>query len=309
MAFLGLAVSLAVLIWSGGVLAAVLTRLSRSLHVSSFVVSFVLMAAATTLPEFSVGVISSLEGTGTLAFGAVLGSNIANIALVLGLLLLLNGRLQVKGVVRRREAFWAAVLALVPLLLAADGQVSRIDGAVLLLGFCAYLAQLLRSARFFHKADEVKGDPRFWRDLALFVVFVALLLLSSRWAVHFAVGIAELLGVPVFVIGLFLVAVGTSLPELVFAVRATLAKDPLLSFGDVTGAVVFNASLVLGVAALIRPIVLESLREYEVAAGALFLVLVYLVVAVYTGRMMSRAWGIGLFALYAVFTALEWTRG
>jgi len=309
MAFLGLAVSLAVLIWSGGVLAAVLTRLSRSLHVSSFVISFVLMAGATTLPEFSVGVISSLEGTGTLAFGTVIGSNIANIALVLGLLLLLNGRLQVKGVIRRREAFWAAVLALVPLLLAADGRLSRIDGAVLVLGFCAYLAQLLHNARFFHKMDEARADPTFWRDLGLFVLFVALLLLSSRWAVHFAVQIADLLGVPVFVIGLFLVAVGTSLPEIVFAIRATLAKNPLLAFGDITGAVVFNASLVLGTAALIQPIVLESLKEYQVAAVALFLVLTYLVLAVHTGRMMSRVWGIALFAVYAVFTALEWTRG
>ena len=306
MIWLGLVVSLAVLVWSGGALASVLGRLAGALKVSSFIISFVLMAAATSVPELSVGIVSSLEGKGSLSFGNVVGSNIANIALVMGVLMLLSGRLKIRSVIRRREAAWAAGLALLPLLLALDGKLSRGDGAALLLAFLAYMAQLLRSSRFFHEADGVKGDPRFWRNVAMFVGLVAVLVYSSRWVVYFAVEAAGLLGVPVFVIGLFVLAIGTSLPELVFAIRSSLAGDPLLSMGDITGSIVFNASVVLGITALISPVKLQSVSHYLASAVTLLALLLYLVLATHTEKATSRLWGGILLAVYVGFVAFEW---
>ncbi len=305
MVWLGLLVALAVLVWSGGALAKVLERLARALNVSSFVVALVLMAAATTVPELSVGIISSLQGEGVLIFGTTVGSNIANLALVGGVLMLLSGRLKIRSVLRRREATWAGGLALLPLLLALDGRLTRAEGGVLLLAFVAYMAQLLRSARFFHQAEEVKGDPFFWRDLAFFAVLVAVLLYSSHWAVKFAVQAAELVGIPLYVIGLFVLAVGTSLPELVFAIRCSLAREPLLALGDITGAVVLNATFIMGLCALIAPVQLEAFSHYLSSAGVLVFLLVYLVLATHSEKLTSRLHGAALLAVYAAFVALE----
>lgn len=305
MVWLGLLVAVAILVWSGGALASVLGRLASALNVSSFLISFVLMAAATTVPELSVGIVSSLEGQGTLIFGTVIGSNIANIALVGGVLMLLSGRLRIRSVLRRREATWAGGMALLPLLLAMDGKLVRAEGLVLLVALVAYMAQMLRSAKFFHQADEVKGDPTFRRDLVLFFVLVAVLLYSSHWAVRFAVQVAELVGVPVFVIGLFVLAVGTSLPELVFAIRCSLAKDPLLALGDITGALVLNATLILGISVLIAPIDLQAFSHYLRSGGVLLFLLVYLVLATHSDKFTSRLWGIALLSVYAAFVALE----
>ncbi len=308
MIWLGLVIALAALVWSGGMLATVLGRLARSLQVSSFLISFMLMAAATSVPELSVTIVSSLQHQGSLAFGTVVGSNIANIALVMGVLMLLSGRIKIRSAIRRREAAWAGGLALLPILLAMDGTLSRADGGALLLGFGAYVTQLLRNAHFFHKAEAVKGDPTFWRDLVLFALLVTLLLFSSRWVVHFAVDIAQLMGIPLFVIGLFVLAIGTSLPELVFAIRSSLAHDPLLSMGDITGSIVFNASVILGVGAMISPIKLQSPSHYLLSAGTLAVLLVYLWLATHTDKVTSRLWGGILLVVYAAFVALEWMR-
>lgn len=307
MAGIGLLVSVAVLVWTGGALAAVLGRLAQSLKVSSFLISFVMMAAATTVPELSVGILSSLQGQGSLVFGTAVGSNIANIALVMGVLMLLSGRLRIRSVLRRREASWAAGLALLPVLLAADGTITRAEGVVLLLALGAYMGQLLRSARFFHETDGLKGDPTFRRDLVLFAVLVGVLLYSSHWAVQFAVQVAELLGVPLFVIGLFVLAVGTSLPELVFAIRSAQAGDPLLALGDITGAIVLNATFILGIAALISPIELGAISPYIRSAVVLATLLVYLVLATHSERFTSRVWGLGLLGVYSAFVVAQVT--
>ncbi len=284
MAGIGLLVSVAVLVWTGGALAAVLGRLAQSLKVSSFLISFVMMAAATTVPELSVGILSSLRGQGSLVFGTAVGSNIANIALVMGLLMLLSGRLRIRSVLRRREASWAAGLTLLPVLLAADGTITRAEGVVLLLALGAYMGQLLRSARFFHETDGLKGDLTFRRDLVLFAVLVGVLLYSSHWAVQFAVQVAELLGVPLFVIGLF-----------------------VLALGDITGAIVLNATFILGIAALISPIELGAISPYIRSAVVLAALLVYLVLATHSERFTSRVWGLGLLGVYSAFVVAQVT--
>lgn len=305
MIYVYLLVSIIVLLWSGGALAASLTTLSKRLHISAFLISFLLMAAATSMPELFVGIMSGVEGEGSLAFGTAIGSNIADIALVLGVLLIINGAITIKGTINKRESVWVAILAMLPILLVLDKTLSRIDGVILILGFALYAWQLLKNSHFFQKVNNVKANPGFWQDFLKFIVSVIILIFASRYTVIYAEEIAHDLNIPIMLIGIFLVAIGTSLPELVFAIRSTQSENPRLSLGDIVGSIVFNATIILGVSAFINPIYLSAVSEYYISAIALLILLVYFVYANYQNKILNRNWGYGLVAFYLLFLIIE----
>jgi len=305
MIYIYLFLAIVALLWSGGALAASLTNLSKRLRISAFLVSFLLMAAATSMPELFVGIMSGLGGEGSLAFGTIIGSNIADIALVLGVLLIINGSITVKGAINRRESIWVAILAMFPVLLALDGTLSRIDGVILVLGFILYAWQLVKNSHFFQKVNNIKANPKFWQDLVKFIGAIVVLIIASRYTVIYAEKIASDINIPIILIGIFLVALGTSLPELVFAIRSSQSGNSRLSLGDIVGSIVFNATIILGISALVSPIHLGAISEYYISAVALLILVTYFVYANYQNRVLNRNWGYALVAFYFVFLIVE----
>jgi len=305
------------LVWSGGVVVRSLTRISVFLGVSTFFTSFVLMAFATTLPEFGVGVSAALSGNPTLALGNVFGTNIVNLTLIIGLVALIGGgiRLDSRGAAFFSYSKWFdVVLIFSPIALLIDGVLSRAEGGLLLGLFLFHMIRIFMAKEFLsysHPFMEEASSPRagtlhfFVRDMGIFMGSVALLLGSSFVVVESAHFLGLSLGIPQILLGLFVVALGTSLPELVFGIRSALLKSGGASLGNLLGAAVLNSTWVLGVTALIHPIVLSVPALFF--ASALFVILSVGVVVFFLrsqNRLGVRE-ALILIGVYVLFVAFQ----
>jgi len=238
------------------------TRLALALRVPQLLVGLTVVAYGTSAPEIAVGVQAALDGHGAVAVGNVLGSNIANIGLILGLALWLRPVAPNKSLRARELPMLVASMVNVPLVL-ADGSVGRAEGIGLVIASLAYTGWMVASAR--RSAQEAVGDVEAagaaaqaagggaeqgsWRAGAVAAVGLAVLLLGGQWFLRGAVALASSLGLSDRVIGLTLVAVGTSLPELVTSVIAARRGHGDIAIGNVVGSNIFNALLCLGAAA------------------------------------------------------------
>jgi cation:H+ antiporter len=289
--------------------------LARSLGVPSLLIGLTVVAYGTSAPEVVVGVKASLAGSGAIALGNVVGSNIANLGLILGLTALVKPA-PVDGALIKREVpvLVAATLA-VPLVL-LDGVVTRGEAIALLitaLGYSAWmvrstrrsLAQLEREADQMETAADLAGAPAARSKLRLALTAVAglvFLVLGGSLFVDGASGLARALGLSERLIGLTIVAVGTSLPELATSLIAARRGHSDIAVGNVVGSNIFNSLLCLGAAALIRPI--------EISLDAVRLDLVTMVLLTLLGafvmrgsRVIGRAEGLIFFIAYVAFLA------
>jgi len=233
---------------------------ARNLGVSPMLVGLTVVGIGTSAPEILVSVMASAQGTGGLAIGNAIGSNIANIALILGVTALI-APLQVQSETLRREYPMLLAVTLVALLLMADGALGRLDGVVLLAGLALVIVGMVRIGIRDRSADPLLEEyaaeipehmpPRaagLWLALGL-----TALLGGARLLVWGASNLAMAFGVSDLVIGLTVVAVGTSLPELAAAVAAALKQEHDIAIGNVIGSNIFNLLVVLAVPALLDP--------------------------------------------------------
>jgi cation:H+ antiporter len=255
-------------------------------------------AFATSSPECAVAVSAALAGTPEIALGDALGSNIVNVALILGLVVLLAD-LQAPHDSLKRD-FPVAMLAPGLLaVLACDGVLSRVDGGMLLGVFVTWLiATILAARRQRSAAEHVLGEYKAGRALGACLGGLILLIVSGRLIVTGAIGVAHAFGLGEFVIGATVVAIGTSIPELATAVIATLRGHEDIGLGTVLGSNIFNGLWIVAVAALIRPI---TVSWHTVGIGLGFGVLT--VVCLFPGRagLLTRKRGALLLVLYMVY--------
>lgn len=289
--------------------------LARALGVPSLLIGLTVVAYGTSAPEVVVGVKASLAGSGAIALGNVIGSNIANLGLILGLTALVKPA-KVDGALMRREVPVLLVATLsVPLVL-LDGVVSRVEAAALLLTALAYsgwmvrstrrsLAQLERAADQMETAADLAGAPAARSRLRLALTAgagLAFLVLGGSLFVDGASGLARALGLSERLIGLTIVAVGTSLPELATSLIAARRGHSDIAVGNVVGSNIFNALLCLGAAALLRPIemTLEAVR-LDVSTMVAFTLFGAWVMR--GPRVIGRAEGLIFVLAYAAFLA------
>ena len=253
--FILFVVSCAVLVYAAGRLIRYLTHLAGYFHLSDFLGAFVIMAFSTSIPELFVGINAALAGVPVLALGTVIGSNIADLTLVIGVAALLGRGITIKNQFIRKDAIFMFFIMLTPLVLFVfDGVLSRIDGLLLLLLFVVYTTHLIKHRRGLQTSIPNHLRISLTKTIIGFVICLVALFAGAHFAVIAAESLAIAFAVPPILIGLFLLALGTSLPELVFESRAVLAHKADLAVGDTMGSVVCNSTLVLGVTALIMPI-------------------------------------------------------
>ncbi len=248
----------AVLVWGADrfVLGAAAT--ARNLGVSPLVIGLTIVGIGTSAPEILVSAMAAWQGNPALGVGNALGSNITNIGLVLGATALILP-LVVRSETLRREYPLMFAIMLFTLMLLLDGEMSRLDGVLLLAGLVAMVIWMVRlGLRRDHDPmeDEFEQEiPRLTTGRALAWLFLGLVLLlaSSRLLVWGAVDIAQAFGISDLVIGLTIVAIGTSLPELAASVMSALRGEPDIAIGNVIGSNMFNLLAVLGLPGLIHP--------------------------------------------------------
>lgn len=293
------------LIFSGGMLVRSLAKLAGFLKISEYVIAFILMAASTSIPELFVGISSALAGNPALALGNVIGSNIADLALVAGIVILLGRGIKVQHKRISKDAYWMVALAMLPIALMTVGQaLSRLDGAILLGALAFYVIMLLRNDKY---KTEFKEKTSRWGVLGYFLLFLIslpVLFFSSKYVVESGLALSFDLSLPAIFVGLFFLAIGTSLPELVFQSRAVLKGSKEMAMGDLIGSVIANSTLVLGVTAIIMPI---TANIFLFMTSSFFMILLCFMFAVFLERGDGLSWKEGLILLfmYILFLMVE----
>jgi cation:H+ antiporter len=303
--FLG---GLAALFFGAELLVGGAVRIAAALGVSSLVVGLTLVSFGTSAPELVVSGLASFRGSGGLAVGNVLGSNIANLALILGVSALLFPIAVGRELIARDVPVMVALSLLVPLL-GSSGSLSRVAGLLLVVLFLLYIGYLaaltrrqagsvLRLIEHEEPMGERGGAP--WRDLATSAAGLLLLAVGAHLLVSTSRELAVTLGVSEVVIGLTLVAFGTSLPELATSISASRRGHGGIVIGNIVGSNIFNVSLILGFAALVRPLPMSAtvLRvDVPIVIGLSLAILP----VVFSGRRVDRWEGGVLFATYIGF--------
>ncbi len=277
---------------------------AAQLRLPKFLVATTLAAFATSSPELTVSSMAALAGQPEIGLGDALGSNVVNLGLILGLALLF-GALAAKLGDIRRDFLLALGVPLLTLILAADGMLSRADGTLLLAAFALWLAFVVRQA-LAHRRDTLlairtvtEPEPRPALAWVFLIVGLAGLILAGRLFVTGASGLAVALGVHAYVIGALVVAIGTSLPELVTMLLARWRGHDDIGLGTLLGSNLFNGLAIIGVAAAIHPIQ-APVGEVAVALG--FGVLAVLLILPRAGSI-PRERGLVLLAAYAAYVA------
>ncbi|MBE5314619.1 MAG: calcium/sodium antiporter [Xanthomonadales bacterium] len=286
------------------------SRLSLSFGISPLVVGLTVVAFGTSAPELAVSVQGAISGQGDIAVGNVVGSNIFNVLFILGISALITPLVVHRQLVRKEVPIMIGVSVLA-LLLSLDGALSLFDGLLLTGLLVVYVVVLYvqsRRAPADEGGDELPaGGPwldRTWVQLLLIVAGLALLVLGSRWLVAAAIAFAQKLGISELVVGLTIVAAGTSLPEVATSIMAALKGQRDIAVGNVVGSNIFNILGVLGLASVVAP------GDIPVAASALrFDIPIMIAVAVaclpvmFNGYRIERWEGGFFFLFYVAYTA------
>jgi cation:H+ antiporter len=282
-------------------------RLARSFGVSPLVIGLTMVAFGTSVPELSLDVTAAIKGSVELAFGDLVGSNIANVGLILGSAAALRP-LTVEMRLLRFEVPVAVGAALATWALAANGRIGRGDGLLLLAAFAGFAVYVYRAARrepaaVRHELEHL-AEPGGGRAASALRVGAGLtgLVLGAQLMVGAAVSIARQLGVSELVIGLTIVAVGTSLPELATSVVAAARGEADIAVGNVVGSNIFNLLFVMAVVAQVRPLPVQP-RSLAVEVPAMAVFSAALLPIMFSGRRISRGEGLLLLAAYAAFLA------
>ena len=317
MAILEILIGLACLYAGGELLVRGSTSLAKNLGVSTLIIGLTVVAFGTSAPELAVNITAALRGQSGISFGNIVGSNIANLGLILGLAAFVRPldilrSMAVRDIPLMLAATVAVVLLSIRSLLGGQGTLGRVDGVLLLAGFGVFLALTLRRAMSERRGSAVaRRASREASDrepssmpLALLLTLLGLVgvLLGGRWTVVGATAIARSLGVGEEIIGLSIVAVGTSLPELAASLTAARRGQSDLAVGNVVGSNLFNLLLVLGPTALIRPLPVPIGGQRDLYA-LLFFSCLLLPMGLAGDRKINRVEG-GLFLLcYCAYLA------
>ena len=319
--------------------------IAKKFGISELIIGLTIVAMGTSAPEAAVSIAAAAKGSAGISIGNVIGSNIMNIFIILGVVAAITP-LKIERSTVRYEMPFTIIVTVLFVLMGRDGLITRVDGAILWTGLLLYIAYLLRQAK--QKPAEVPApaetavqktegtgspeavaetaadvpnaaieagatpaaatetgeaipaeSPSIWKLIALTIVGLAVILVSSDYAVDAAVALAKIFNISDRVIGLTIVALGTSLPELVTSVTAALRGNADLAVGNVVGSCIFNLLFVLGTSALILPIPCAPnfLSDAYVAVGATVLLLLF----GFTQMKIVRWEGVLLVACYVAY--------
>ncbi|MDX1653655.1 MAG: calcium/sodium antiporter [Candidatus Competibacteraceae bacterium] len=291
------------------------SRLAQAAGISPLVVGLTVVAFGTSAPELAVSVQSALSGSADIALGNVVGSNIFNVLFILGLSALISPLVVSLSLIRRDVPLMVGVSVLL-YLLALNGIIGRLEGALLFAGIVAYtLYAVIEGRRESPGAESQNGNQNgeaqgptgmafVLRNLVLLVLGLGLLVIGAGWLVEGAVAVARLLGLSELVIGLTLVAGGTSLPEVAASVIAALRGQRDIAVGNVVGSNLFNILGVLGITALIAPQgVPVSLPALSFDIPVMIAVAVACLPIFFTGQRIDRWEGLLFLFYYVAYTA------
>jgi len=298
-------ISMAALIYGASFIIKESERIALHFNISHFVIGATLIAFGTSLPEMAASMVASYHEKSDMAVANVVGSVIFNITLVLGIVFIIARSMQPKRDLFSMDSAWVIVPVVIFYIMIQDGEISRFDGVLFLLMMVSYLMFLFSSAK-----DEIAGEldedlqkEKFRWSRTIFFLGVGFLLTigGANFVVESGTHIARSLNVSEWIIGLFLISLGTSLPELVVSLVAVKKGNAEMSIGNIIGSNVANFSMVLGGSALINPLTINvqaTSYDFLILASASITLLFIL-----ANKIYNKAGGIFLLTILALFIA------
>ncbi len=277
-------------------------KIALHYKISSFVIGATVVALGTSLPEMAASVVASMHHKSDLAVSNVIGSNIFNIALVLGVVFFIAKKMVPKRDMFADDSAWALFPIMVFLVVGYDGTISRFEGLVYICMMGAYLMFLFNNASFVleEEVDEALAkEPFDWKKTGLLLLAGFVLVIGgANFAVESASTIARSFGVSEWIIGLLLVALGTSLPELIVSIQAAKKRNADMIIGNIIGSNVANFTMVIGMAAVVNPLKVSfSDNAFDIMTA---LILTVMLVFVTANRLYNRSTGIVFLLMMAL---------
>lgn len=279
------------------------SKIADRFGIPQLVIGLTIVAMGTSAPEAAVSIASALKGSAEITIGNVLGSNILNVLIILGLTAVVRAIAVQKSTIKYEIPFTVLVTVLLGVLGLADGTISRLEGIILWAFFIIYLLYLFKMAKDGQQEaeetqKEEKRDP-MWKLVFLVIIGVVLIVFGSDVSVDAATALAKIFGMSERLIGLTIVALGTSLPELVTSVTAAIKGKADIAVGNVVGSNIFNILLVVGTTALITPVAYSANFMVDTITAVAIMVLLF--VCVLPKKKLGRPAGIIMLAGYVVY--------
>lgn len=289
-----------------------LMRIARFLGWKEFVVAFFVMAFAASLPNLFVGITSALRQIPELSFGDVTGNNIVALTMAIALAVLIGKKeLPAESKTVQTTSFFTIIAAILPLILILDGNLSRIDGILLIALFLFYCSWLFSKKERFTKIYDTYEMPIlkefkfFLKDLRQVILGIILLIGASQGIVFSAQFFAQSFNVSIILIGLFVTGLGSALPEIYFAIVSARKGETWMILGDLMGAVIVPATLVLGIVAIISPIKIIDFSPLVIARIFIIIAALHFLFCVRTGQKITKREAFHLLGIYLAFLIAE----
>lgn len=270
------------------------------LKVPSVIIGLTIVSIGTSAPEAAVSITAGIAGNSDISLGNVIGSNIFNLLMVIGICAIIYPAASHKDIVNR-DMIWNTIITVLLLVLILDGSISRIDGAILLVTFAAYIVVMIRSALKNRVEDEEQKVMSLPKSLLFIVIGLAAVVFGGDIVVDNASLIAKSWGMSDTLVGLTIVAIGTSLPELVTSITASRKGDSGIALGNAVGSCIFNILFILGISSAIIPI--NAASELIIDTAILIAVTVIMFIFAKTGNKTSRLEGAVCVLIYAAYSA------
>lgn len=304
--FLVLFAGIAIVVYGADEAIKRLLNLSKFFRLSAFVTGVVIAGTLAVLPEMTIGVLSAIEGSSRLALGLIFGSNVADMTLVIGVVVLLTGNQKITSSMLKGLKI-AFIAVLLPVFLLIDGEISCLDGIFLVGAFGIYVIWLLRSGTGEKEVAErmrlSRKVVRLGTTVFLLAIGITVLFIGSELVTTSARELSSLLGLPLFLIGL-LIAIGTCLPEMAFAVRAS-EKEGSIGMGNILGNVLADSMLTIGIIAIIEPIIIPNLAAPLTAGVFVALSAIFVYLRSRDGDVNKKD-AIYLIGIYALFVVIQY---
>lgn len=313
MTYLLLVVGLVLLLVGANFLVDSSVAIAQKAKISNFIIGLTIVGMGTSMPELYVSLSSAIQGLGDMSLGNVVGSNICNVLLILGITAVISP-FAIERATLRRDIPFTVIISILLLFLCYDTMlphfsenvISRFDGAFLLVIFAGYMWLTMKFQVATDEYEEgvttrFSGKPA-WIMWGVAVLSLAALIGGGNLFLGAAVELAKSWGMSDAVISITLLAVGTSLPELITSVIAALKHNPQLALGNVLGSNVFNILFILGVSSVVSPIHIASINIVDFGVLIVSAILTYLVAFTFKKRVIDRVEGIIFLALYVAYT-------
>lgn len=286
--------------------------IARKLRIPDIIVGLTIVAMGTSAPELAVSVSAALGGSSDISLGNVVGSNLLNILVILGLSAVIVPLSVDKSMFKRDFPMLLVTAVVLPLICIIGGnQVDLAGGLIMIVVFVLYIVMTVKSAIDYRKngnttdEDNIKILP-WWKSILFTIGGAIVIIIGGNISVDSATEIARQLGISEAIIGLTVVALGTSLPELVTSVVAARKGNSDIALGNIVGSNIFNVLLILGTTSVIKPFAVsaDSIIDMIILLG----VTIYLIIVSATGKKINRAEGVSFLVLYCLYTVYIFMR-